>query len=89
MMKKTLATLLATASLLSAGAALADTPGAGWITIEKALETAKTKGNYVEIYQIEADDSGYWEGKGRKADGTVYEFRIDGASGNILRDQKD
>lgn len=89
MIKKTLAALVATASLLSAGAALADRPGAGWISIEKAVETAKTKAGYVEIYQIEADNDGYWEGKGRKADGIVYEFRIDGASGNVLRDQKD
>jgi uncharacterized membrane protein YkoI len=89
MIKKTFAALIATAGLLSAGAALADRPGAGWITIEKAIDTAKTKAGYVEIYEISADNDGYWEGEGRKADGVVYEFRIDGASGNILRDQKD
>ncbi|NWC94253.1 MULTISPECIES: PepSY domain-containing protein [unclassified Pseudomonas] len=89
MLKKTLAALVATSALLSAGAALADKPGAGWITIEKAIETAKTKAGYIEIYKIEADNDGYWEGEGRKADGIVYEFRIDGASGNVLRDQKD
>ncbi|VVN99663.1 hypothetical protein PS718_02556 [Pseudomonas fluorescens] len=89
MIKKTFAALIATASLLGAGAALADKPGAGWITIEKAIDTAKTKAGYVEIYKIEADNDGYWEGEGRKADGVVYEFRIDGASGNVLRDQKD
>ncbi|MFJ2486596.1 MULTISPECIES: PepSY domain-containing protein [unclassified Pseudomonas] len=89
MIKKTFAALIATATLLTAGAALADKPGAGWITIEKAIETAKTKAGYVEIYKIEADNDGYWEGEGRKADGVVYEFRIDGASGNVLRDQKD
>ena len=42
MIKKTFAALIATAGLLSAGAALADKPGAGWITIEKAIDTAKT-----------------------------------------------
>ncbi|WP_439855333.1 PepSY domain-containing protein [Pseudomonas yamanorum] len=89
MLKKTLAAIVATSALLSAGAALADKPGAGWITIEKAIETAKTKAGYVEIYKIEADKDGYWEGEGRKADGVVYEFRIDGESGNVLRDQKD
>ena len=89
MIKKTFAALIATASLLGAGAALADKPGAGWVTIEKAIDTAKTKAGYVEIYKIEADNDGYWEGEGRKADGVVYEFRIDGASGNVLRDQKD
>ncbi|MGC6370169.1 PepSY domain-containing protein [Pseudomonas sp. K2I15] len=89
MLKKTLVAIVATSALLSAGAALADKPGAGWITIEKAIETAKTKAGYIEIYKIEADNDGYWEGEGRKSDGIVYEFRIDGASGNVLRDQKD
>jgi uncharacterized membrane protein YkoI len=89
MIKKTLTAVLASCTLLSAGAALADRPGAGWITIEKAIETAKSKAGYVEIYKVEADNDGYWEGEGRKADGIVYEFRIDGASGNVLRDQKD
>ena len=89
MIKKTLAALIATSSLLSAGAALADKPGAGWVTIEKAIEIVKTKAGYVEVYEIEADNDGYWKGEGRKADGVVYEFRIDGASGNVLRDQKD
>jgi len=89
MLKKTLVTLCATTALLSAGAALADKPGAGWITIEKAIEVAKTKAGYIEVYSAEADNDGYWEVKGRKSDGTVYEARIDGASGNVLRDQKD
>ncbi|EJN35689.1 MULTISPECIES: PepSY domain-containing protein [unclassified Pseudomonas] len=89
MIKRTFAAVIATATLLSAGAAWADKPGAGWITIEKAIETVKTKAGYVEVYEIEADNNGYWKGEGRKADGVVYEFRIDGASGNILRDQKD
>jgi hypothetical protein len=80
MLKKTLVAVCATTALLSAGAALADKPGAGWITIEKAIEVAKTKAGYVEVYAAEADDNGYWE---------VYEARIDGASGNVLRDQKD
>ncbi|WP_296249846.1 PepSY domain-containing protein [Pseudomonas sp. UBA4194] len=88
MFKKTLAAVVATSALLSAGVALADKPGAGWITIEKAIETAKAKG-YTEVWKIEADNDGYWEGEGKKADGVTYEFRIDGASGNVLRDQKD
>lgn len=89
MIKKTFAALIATAGLLSAGAALADRPSAGWVTIEKAIEIVKTKAGYIEVYEIEADNDGYWKGEGRKADGSVYEFRIDGASGNVLRDQKD
>lgn len=89
MIKNTFATVIAAATLLTAGAAMADRPGAGWVTIEKAIEIVKTKAGYVEVYEIEADNDGYWKGEGRKADGAVYEFRIDGASGNVLRDQKD
>ena len=74
MLKKTLAAVVATTALLSAGAALADKPGAGWITIEKAIETAKTKAGYVQIYKIEADNDGYWEGEGRKAGLEVLHF---------------
>lgn len=88
MIKKLTAAVLATAALTTAQFALADKPGAGWITIEKAIEKAKAAG-YTEIYKIEADDNGYWEGEGRKADNVTYEFRIDGTSGNVLRDQKD
>ncbi|MCY0109356.1 MULTISPECIES: PepSY domain-containing protein [Pseudomonas] len=89
MIKNTFAAVIAAATLLTAGAAMADRPGAGWVTIEKAIEIVKTKAGYVEVYEIEADNDGYWKGEGRKADGAVYEFRIDGASGNVLRDQKD
>jgi uncharacterized membrane protein YkoI len=89
MIKRTAAALITTAALFSAGAAMADRPGAGWITIERAIEIVKTKAGYVEVYEVEADNDGYWKGEGRKADGVVYEFRIDGASGNVLRDQKD
>ena len=88
-MIKTLTTaIITTAALASASFAMADKPQPGWITIEKAIEKAKSAG-YTEIYKIEADDKGYWEGEGRKADSLTYEFRIDGTSGNILRDQKD
>lgn len=88
MIKTLTAAILATAALTSAPFALADKPAPGWITIEKAIEKAKSAG-YTDIYKIEADDKGYWEGEGRKADSLTYEFRIDGMSGNILRDQKD
>lgn len=66
MIKKTCAALIATVGLLSAGAAMADRPGAGWITIEKAIEIVKTKAGYVEVYEIEADNNGYWKGKGAR-----------------------
>jgi uncharacterized membrane protein YkoI len=88
MIKQLTAAVLATAALATAQFALADKPAPGWITIEKAIEKAKSAG-YTEIYKIEADDHGYWEGEGRKADSVTYEFRIDATSGNVLRDQKD
>lgn len=92
MFKKTLAAAFAACAMMTTGLALADRPGAGWISIEKAIETVKAKG-YVEVYKIEAeaekDNAGYWEGEGRKADGLEYEFRIDAVSGNVVKDQKD
>ncbi|MFC3609193.1 PepSY domain-containing protein [Stutzerimonas tarimensis] len=87
MMKKTLAALFASASLVLAGVAYADRPGADWISIEQAIETAKGAG-YTTIYEIEADDD-HWEGKGMKQDGEVHKFKIDGRSGEMKRDKKD
>ena len=88
MIKQLTAAVLATAALTTAQFALADKPAPCWITIEKAIVLVKAAA-YTEIYKIEADDHGYWEGEGRKADSLTYEFRIDATSGNVLRDQKD
>lgn len=88
-MKKTLIATVAAFSCLSAGVALADRPGADWITLEQALEKAKAAG-YTQVFKIEADNDGYWEGEGAKGqDNKTYEFRIDGKSGQVLRDQVD
>lgn len=81
-------TALFAACLLVTGTALADRPGADWISIEEALSKAKSSG-YTQIHKIEADDTGYWEGEGLKQDGKLYEFRIDGKSGQVTRDQLD
>lgn len=40
-----------------------------------------------ELHKIEADNDGYWEGEGLKQDGRLHEFRIDGKSGAVIRDQ--
>lgn len=77
---------LFTGSLLLAGNALADRPGSDWISIDDALSKARAAG-YTELHKIEADDAGYWEGEGLKQDGRLYEFRIDGKSGAVIRDQ--
>lgn len=77
---------LVASTLLLAGNALADRPGNHWISIEDALSKTRTAG-YIELHKIEADDDGYWEGEGLKQDGRLYEFRIDGKSGQVIRDQ--
>jgi len=88
MLKHTLTATLAAAAALTAGMALADRPGADWITIDQALAKAKAAG-YTQVHKIEADDGGYWEGEGVKQDGKVYEFRVDGKSGDVTRDKLD
>lgn len=87
MRTRNLITLLA-GTLLAAGNALADRPGNDWISIEDALSKARAAG-YSELHKIEADNDGYWEGEGLKEDGRLYEFRIDGKSGQVIRDQLD
>ncbi|MDD1508384.1 PepSY domain-containing protein [Pseudomonas sp. CNPSo 3701] len=87
MLKKTL-TALTAAVALSAGTAMADRPGADWISIEQALSSAKQAG-YTQIHKIEADDAGYWEGEGTKQDNRLYEFRVDGKTGKVIREQLD
>ena len=87
MLKKTL-TALTAAAALSAGAAMADRPGADWISIEQALSSAKQAG-YTQIHKIEADDAGYWEGEGTKQDNRLYDFRVDGKTGKVIREQLD
>lgn len=79
---------LFTGSLLLAGNALADRPGSDWISIDEALSKARAAG-YTELHKIEADNDGYWEGEGLKQDGRLHEFRIDGKSGAVIRDQLD
>ena len=77
------------AALLSLGLAtpaLADRPGADWISIEQAAQKAKDAG-YAEVTEIEADD-GRWEAKGVK-NGQVYEFHIDPKTGAITNEHLD
>jgi uncharacterized membrane protein YkoI len=88
MYHKKLTAALAVAVLGSAsGGALADKPGADWITLEQAVEKAKAAG-YTTLHSIEADND-TWDGEGMKADGKVWEFKIDGKSGEVLHDKED
>lgn len=88
MYHKKLTAALAIAVLgATSGIALADKPGADWITLEQAVEKAKAAG-YTAVHAIEADGDS-WEGEGMKADGKVWEFKINGKSGEVTRDKED
>ncbi|PZQ17707.1 MAG: peptidase [Ancylobacter novellus] len=78
--------LVAALSLSVAGPALADRPGADWISIEQATQKAKDAG-YAQVTEIEADD-GRWEAKGVK-NGQIYEFHIDPRTGAISNEHLD
>ncbi|MFC3691779.1 PepSY domain-containing protein [Chenggangzhangella methanolivorans] len=66
--------------------ALADRPGADWMTIEQATQKARDAG-YAQVTEIEADD-GRWEAKGVK-NGQIYEFHIDPRTGSISNEHLD
>ena len=88
MYQKKLTAALAVAVLGSAsGVALADKPGPDWITLEQAVEKAKEAG-YTTLHSIEADNDS-WEGKGMKPDGKVWEFKLDGRTGEVTQDEED
>ncbi|WP_312962954.1 PepSY domain-containing protein [Stutzerimonas nitrititolerans] len=88
MYHKKLTAALAIAVLGSAsGVALADKPGADWITLEQAVQKAKSVG-YTQLHSISADDD-TWEGEGMKADGKVWEFKMDGKTGDMTKEKED
>ena len=79
------------AALLLAGSvvvspALADQPGADWISADQAKSKLMAAG-YSSITKIEADD-GHWEGEGMK-NGQKHEFHVDPHTGAITKDQVD
>lgn len=77
-----------TSAMLLIGAtvvpALADKPGADWITAEQA-KAKLTAAGYTSVTKIEADD-GHWEGKGVK-NGQAHEFHVDPHTGAITKDE--
>lgn len=87
MKKQILTAVLGSAFLVGGGQALADGGGKDWISIEDAIEKARSLG-YTEIREIEADDEN-WEGQGKKADGKDYEFRLNGKTGEVEKDEED
>lgn len=78
------------AALLLMGAssvpALADKPGADWISVEQAKAKLVVAG-YSNVTKIEADD-GHWEGKGVK-NSQVHEFHVDPHTGAVTKDEVD
>lgn len=78
------------AALLLVGAtaapALADQPGADWISVEQAKSKLMEAG-YSSVTKIEADD-GHWEGKGMK-NGQMREFHVNPHTGAITKDEVD
>jgi hypothetical protein len=70
----------------SASIALADQPGADWITKEQVTQKLTAAG-YTNITGLEADD-GHWEGKGVK-NGKIMEFHVDPHSGALTKEKID
>jgi hypothetical protein len=68
------------------GIALADQPGADWITKEQVTQKLTAAG-YTSITGLEADD-GHWEGKGVK-NGKIMEFHVDPHSGALTKEKID
>jgi hypothetical protein len=66
---------------LAAGAAVAGTPGADWLTPAQTRQALKAAG-YSEVTKLEADD-GHWDGEGIK-DGRRMKFDADPRTGAIL-----
>ena len=87
MYSKKLTAALAIAALGASGFALADKPGADWISLEQAVEKAKVAG-YSQLHSISADDN-HWEGEGVKADGKVWEFKMDARTGEMTKEKED
>ena len=71
---------------LTMGSAIADQPGADWISKEQVMQKLTAAG-YTNITGLEADD-GHWEGKGVK-NGKIMEFHVDPRSGALTREEID
>ncbi|BAN26420.1 PepSY domain-containing protein [Caballeronia insecticola] len=81
---KNLSMVMLTAALLASRAALADAPGADWITNQQAIQKLTEQG-YANAY-LKADD-GHWEGEATK-NGHIYELHVDPHSGAITKSER-
>lgn len=76
---------LAAALLLgSATLALADAPGADWMTKEQVTQKLQGMG-YTDVRKLEADD-GHWEGDATKS-GVSYEVHVDPHTGELTKNE--
>jgi hypothetical protein len=78
--------LLLILSLLIAAptVALADKPGADWLTHAQVTEKLLAQG-FTRVIKLEADD-GHWEGDAVK-DGKTYEVHVDPHSGALTKSE--
>lgn len=79
--------VLAAAALLVSGVsfpAMADTPGADWMTKEKVTQRLEGMG-YTDVRKLEAD-GGHWEGDAAK-DGVSYEIHVAPHSGEVTKSE--
>lgn len=78
--------LLLILSLLIAAptVALADKPGADWLTHSQVTEKLLAQG-FTRVIKLEADD-GHWEGDAVK-DGKTYEVHVDPHSGALTKSE--
>jgi hypothetical protein len=85
---KTMKVLLFAAVTLAGSArlALADMPGADWMTKEQVTKTLSDRG-YTNVNKLEADD-GHWEGNAMK-DGQMVEIHVDPHTGAITKSEPD
>ena len=63
--------------------ALADKPGADWLSHAQVTEKLMAQG-FTRIIKIEADD-GHWEVDAVKDDGKTYEVDVDPRSGALIK----
>lgn len=72
---------LAAAVALFAGTAMADPPGADWLTKPQVVKQLGTQG-LTHVTGLEADD-GHWEGEALR-DGKIVEFHADPRTGKLM-----
>jgi hypothetical protein len=84
-MTRNLVAIAAAATAALAAPALADVPGANWISSTKVTAMLAKQG--YRVTKIEADD-GHWEGEAVRKDAR-FDFHVDPQSGRITKMEPD